>query len=882
MASFLFTGQYPQGTVVSAYAAHSYPGPAPKVGDAPAGTPVVSAATGVNGALLTGLTDDTDYYVAANPDGVWRWSHIRAEEAKSPAGVPVNVALLGTDGTVGGPTGSPLSPDIERIVSKALGNVTGTVTPDLDEGNYFTATVTGDLVVKKPINWPAGANEAIIQLTQNGAGGHAVTTEGVVWLGGTLNSNPEPGAVTLISLVSPDAGAHVYAIETTTGAEGPEGPKGDPGAQGPPFIGLTDPRSAPYNAKLDGVTNDAAAFTTLHEAINAGEVNGYYLTATAKINSALPALTRAVEIKCFNGAKFDFSGVTGEPFSCLALEGAAGASAVLTADANDGDYLLKVATAYADGTLLKLTDPTTIWDPAGQKAKVGEIVEVGVPDGALAGINGSQNTAAGIKVGDKLKTVSMTNLNPVDTAGASIVPAAGTIKIGADEWAYSSWESKNTCAQFTLTEEQTAGTAHTQGTRVSIVAPAGTVFLRTPVTHEFGFTLAQGSKVTPITPVGRSLLDNIWVLGPGEQTTSTGIKLQRCRDVRVRNPTVDSCWARAIQFDDTIYSRIDSPLLSNARRVFYGSSGLEGYGIAFVNSTQDCTVVGGRSTRTRHAFTQGSAEGLPRRNTVTDLTAESTFADGFDSHGGANDMTLINCTSINANGQGFFIGCPKANLTKCRAIRPNGGGISCSNEGIGTTMYDIDVVVDTPRTGSGIQVAFASSTTGMAQGFVRLRGEVFNAPQYGVRVAGSGEGGAVNWYMKNVDIDVATTGCALSSPYASIFCSAVEGLKIRSGGIAGAKARPIVALRDVIGFSVDMGACGWTEASTGVGCEVTVGAGGAEGGSTKGVIREGPLINRGAASTKLDNNTTHTYVYPGPDESVTLGSGTGNQKCAVP
>src|SRR5437762_1787145 len=98
----------------------------------------------------------------------------------------------------------------------------------------------------------------------------------------------------------------------------------------------------------------------MHEAINAGTINGYLVSGVAKITGVLPTITRACYIACTNQGKLDCSAMenTGSNM-VIRVEGSIGAAASLTADANVGDNELSVGTAYADGTLLKVFDPVT-------------------------------------------------------------------------------------------------------------------------------------------------------------------------------------------------------------------------------------------------------------------------------------------------------------------------------------------------------------------------------------------------------------------------------------------------------------------------------------------------------------------------------------------
>jgi hypothetical protein len=646
-------------------------------------------------------------------------------------------------------------------------------------------------------------------------------------------------------------------------------------------IGLVDPRSAPYGAKLDGVTDDTAAFTKMHEAINTGAIRGYYVPATAKIKGNLPALQKEFDIKFFAGATLDFSENFAPTHACLLIEGTLGAPAELTANAEPGQYILSCATPYADGTILKIVDPTTKWDPAGTNTHPGELVEVGQPDGMLAGINGSTNTPEGMKAGEKITGITLTNLNPTP-AGVTVWPAAGKIELGGEVYEYTSRELVTTFVKFTVAEKICEVTKN-QGYLGRLVAEAGKVYLRIPISHEQAYTAANKSTVAPATMVPRFTIENPRFLGVNFGQGTVGIKAEYASHANIVRPWIENCLLSGIVFANCMWSHLDDPFINNSREINFAGGG-NGYGINFTEATQDCSVRGGRTVRTRHSFTHGSGGGygLPRRNVVYDHLSEAAFADAYDSHGGAADVRYIRCHAHEPNGAGFNMNLPKASIIACTVTRPGTNGVQCSNQTIGVSDYDIDAEVLSPQVG-GITVTAASTTTGTTSRRIRIRGEINEPKQYAVQASGSGQGNAINWYLSNVDIDVQVANGPTETPYQAVFVSATKFARVRLTSMGVNKLNDQVRLRDVQQFVIDLGPVGWSEAGgTGIGCNVTVGAGGEAGGTTKGVVREGPMFNRGSNSTKLENTVTNVWIYPGPDENVSLGTGAGNQKVAVP
>lgn len=132
-----------------------------------------------------------------------------------------------------------------------LGNISGAFSPDRDDGNVFSLTLTGNATLTDFQNWPAGYSEVGLVVIGDG---HQLTLPAGWEGGGVIPLNPEPGRRTIIWAVSTDGGATVNIVRgipgedsTIPGPEGAIGPQGSPGPEG-----KTGPPGATGNTKALG------------------------------------------------------------------------------------------------------------------------------------------------------------------------------------------------------------------------------------------------------------------------------------------------------------------------------------------------------------------------------------------------------------------------------------------------------------------------------------------------------------------------------------------------------------------------------------------------------------------------------------------------------
>lgn len=162
---------------------------------------------------------------------------------------------------------------VVKSTLKALGEVTGTITPNLSEGNVFTATEgTSALTINKPVNWPTGAQAIYGELVVF-KNEHGLTVEVSGWLGTAPTFNTGPEAVNTIPFVSWDNGVHWYGVGTEAAlvksliesqknlARGSANPAVAPG-----YTWAINVKDEAYGAKGDGkIITDAEIASTSHE-----------------------------------------------------------------------------------------------------------------------------------------------------------------------------------------------------------------------------------------------------------------------------------------------------------------------------------------------------------------------------------------------------------------------------------------------------------------------------------------------------------------------------------------------------------------------------------------------------------------------------------------
>lgn len=182
--------------------------------------------------------------------GIWY-----VQTTDTPLNEPLGAALLGTDGTVGGPSGSALSASVVTSRLKSNGEVEGTLTPNYAEGSTVLATMKGALTFEKPTGWPSVPAWMDVSLTQDAVGHTLKIGAGIAMPGGEPLWSKAALAVNQFSLWSPDGGATVFLFTGPEGPKGAAGERGERGEVGPSSIEAMTRASYPWisgNSKATG------------------------------------------------------------------------------------------------------------------------------------------------------------------------------------------------------------------------------------------------------------------------------------------------------------------------------------------------------------------------------------------------------------------------------------------------------------------------------------------------------------------------------------------------------------------------------------------------------------------------------------------------------
>jgi lysophospholipase L1-like esterase len=128
-------------------------------------------------------------------------------------------SILGTDGTVGGPSGAPLSPSVESSRLKALGNISGLTAVSFAEPATFTATLTGATEIE-PTGLPSSPPRSyLLKVT---TAGFTLAIKGISWIGSEPTLGNGTYAISLVVI-----GGVLYGLPGLAGPAGAAGTNGN-------------------------------------------------------------------------------------------------------------------------------------------------------------------------------------------------------------------------------------------------------------------------------------------------------------------------------------------------------------------------------------------------------------------------------------------------------------------------------------------------------------------------------------------------------------------------------------------------------------------------------------------------------------------------------
>lgn len=196
--------------------------------------------------------------------------------------------------------------------------------------------------------------------------------------------------------------------------------------------------------------------------------------------------------------------------------------------------------------------------------------------------------------------------------------------------------------------------------------------------------------------------------------------------------------ATAIVFKNSLFCRVDKVNISDCLETS------NGYGVAFVNACQDCSVSDSTFIRCKHAVTNLTSTGdygITRRISYNNLVSRDTInsGDAFDTHSNAENITFNNCVSYDAANYGFNLECASASVIGCKALRSAVDGLAAI---CGTTVklnsFEISNSEFDYSGGYGIRVAPAGTLSSATSARIKITDvSATNCTESGLSVAGS-------------------------------------------------------------------------------------------------------------------------------------------------
>lgn len=393
------------------------------------------------------------------------------------------------------------------------------------------------------------------------------------------------------------------------------------------------------------------------------------------------------------------------------------------------------------------------------------------------------------------------------------------------------------------------------------------------------YTTADSAMVEKLTPIRNVTVQNLRILGPGGNDELRGLRFRLGLNCHFRNISSFDVDYFHIQLTDCVDSTVTGCHFQES------NSSSTAYGVSFADASQDCMAYGNTFVDVRHALSTNNnvstSWGVTRRirfelNNVRD-SAQSTGlsgGDAIDTHGGAEDIFIINNTVHSSSGVGINVEARSAMVHGNRIKNTASVGIYCHPYSVLVGNFSIvgnrcEDIGDGTGTDPGI---FVGASASVAPSRVTVTGNhVESSSSEAIRIHG-----LVASPIRYLTVSGNTLNSETGTTIANIQY-AERGSITGNTGLGGSA---------VSGFS--LADCGYLTLS---GNNVTIGGTATNGygyrctGSNSRILMTGnQAINSGTFTNSfgahladtITNTTIHVNQFPGFTTPVTLGAGAGN------
>jgi hypothetical protein len=181
------------------------------------------------------------------------------------------------------------------------------------------------------------------------------------------------------------------------------------------------------------------------------------------------------------------------------------------------------------------------------------------------------------------------------------------------------------------------------------------------------YKVSDIANIAKITPVENIVVTNGKVIGPTGNNEMRGLRITRGKNCLIQNLRSEGFDVNHIQLTDCVRSTVHACFFQEANHTNMG------YGVSFADATQDCICSNSHFTDVRHSLSTNNntttSWGITRRilfigNTVTDSAPAlgGSGGDAIDTHGGAEDILIIDNTVFSASGAGINVEANRATV----------------------------------------------------------------------------------------------------------------------------------------------------------------------------------------------------------------------------